>query len=136
MKGGKAFRGRCCLWQKVRAARQAVSSPLELLEACPKGRRFREENHGPHRLVVRMSRCGRDNQVQILVWAVWSRRGAAWQRQAASLLQGCAGSLMKEAFSVTSRLLSGCSANQAKEAMPCLLAGWGRGAGLAPWQST
>ena len=27
VKGGKAFRVCCCLWQKVRAARQAVSSP-------------------------------------------------------------------------------------------------------------
>ena len=35
---------------------------LELLEkACPEVRRFREENHGRHRLVVRTSRCGRDN---------------------------------------------------------------------------
>ena len=35
---------------------------LELLEkACPEARRFREEKHGPHRLVVRMSRCGRGN---------------------------------------------------------------------------
>ena len=28
VKGGKAFRVCCCLWQKVRAARQAVGSPL------------------------------------------------------------------------------------------------------------
>ena len=82
---------------------------------------------GKRIMALRTSRCGHDIQVEILVWAVWSRRGPAWQRQAASLLQGCAGSLMKEAFSVTFRLLSGCSANQAKEAMPCLLAGWGRG---------
>ena len=27
MKGGKAFRVYCCLWQRVRAARQAVNSP-------------------------------------------------------------------------------------------------------------
>ena len=37
---------------------------LELLEkACPEVRGFREENHGPHRQVVRTSRCGRGNQV-------------------------------------------------------------------------
>ena len=35
---------------------------LELLEkACPEARRFREDKHGPHRLVVRTSRCGHDN---------------------------------------------------------------------------
>ena len=35
---------------------------LELLEkACPEARRFREDKHGPHRLVVRTSRCGRGN---------------------------------------------------------------------------
>ena len=35
---------------------------LEKLDkACPQRQLFREENHGPHRLVVRTSRCGRDN---------------------------------------------------------------------------
>ena len=35
---------------------------LELLEkACPEVRRFREEKHGPHHLVVRTSRCFRGN---------------------------------------------------------------------------
>ena len=51
-------------------------------------RRFREEKHGPHRLVVRMSRCGRSNlgsnpSVGILeqTWNCLAK--------AASLLQGC-----------------------------------------------
>ena len=51
-------------------------------------RRFREEKHGPHRLVVRMSRCGRSNlglnpSVGILEQA-WNCLA-----KAASLLQGC-----------------------------------------------
>ena len=76
---------------------------LELLEACPKGRRFREENHGPHlNPSVGSLELGKGS-------CITSARVCRKPHE--------------EAFS----LLSGCSGNQAKEAMPCLLAGWGRG---------
>ena len=78
--------------QPAQLSRQSARPLLNLVVV--EVRRFREEKHCgchcPHRLVIRTSRCGRGKLgSKILVWAFWKRRGTAWQRQAASLLQGC-----------------------------------------------
>ena len=76
--------------RKMRPFELPKMPELELLDkACPQTQRFREENHGPHRLVVRTSRCGRDNLGSNPSVALWSRRGTAWQTHSASLLQEC-----------------------------------------------
>ena len=54
-------------------------------EGLSEARRLREEKHGPHRLVVRTSRCGLGSNPSVGILE------QAWNclAKAASLLQGC-----------------------------------------------